>query len=88
MKTFSEYEKRYNKYLNKMEKNLDTQRMIVRQSSLKFVLDYYKSIGHNPNLIETLRLSEIVSDYVFDGITPSIKTVVKNFDEVMKKHKE
>lgn len=83
METIGEYEKRLNK--NKMEKNNDVQRSIIRQSSLKVTLDFYNKIDHIPSLIEFIRLSEIISDYVQDGITPEIKTIAKKFDEVIKK---
>jgi hypothetical protein len=50
-----------------MNKQNDTQRIIVSQSMLKFVQDYSKQIGVNLKLKEMVRITDILADFCMEG---------------------
>lgn len=55
-----------------MNKQQDTQRIIVSQSMLKFVQDYSKQIGVNLKLKEMIRITEILADFCVNGASKTI----------------
>jgi hypothetical protein len=65
------------------------QESIVRQSSLKFVADYCKLIGTPMTLKETVRLTEVISDYCLNGYTPKLGETLDKVDQYfLKKFEE
>lgn len=64
----------------------DTQTMIVRQSSLKFVNDYMSMLEQPLGMYETVTLAEIIKEYVLHGRTDTINERLKKFDEFVTKH--
>ena len=63
----------------KLENN--TQTSIVRQSSLKFIVEYSNSLDVRLGLMETVAVTELISEYVIGGFTPDIKERLQKFDE-------
>ncbi len=57
-----------------------TQTSIVRQSSLKFTVEYLNSINCQLGLMETVAVTELISEYVVNGFTPDIKQRLQKFD--------
>jgi|SaaInlLV_10m_DNA_1039704.scaffolds.fasta_scaffold118296_2 hypothetical protein len=62
----------------KLENN--TQTSIVRQSSLKFTVEYLNMIKSPLGLMETVAVTELISEYVVNGFTPDIKQRLQKFD--------
>ena len=63
----------------KLENN--TQTSIVRQSSLKFIIEYSNSLDVRLGLMETVAVTELISEYVVNGFTPDIKERLQKFDQ-------
>jgi|11_taG_2_1085331.scaffolds.fasta_scaffold04478_2 hypothetical protein len=63
----------------------DTQTMIVRQSSLKFVNDYTSNLDQPIGIYETVALAEIIKEYVLNGRTADINKRLMAFDKFVMK---
>jgi hypothetical protein len=61
-----------------MENNTQTQ--IIRQSSLKFVIEYLNLVKVPLGMQETVGIAEIISQYVIEGRTPQVIEKLKRFD--------
>lgn len=58
----------------------NTQASIVRQSTLKFVGDYCKTINTPLSLKEIVRITNVLTDYCQNGYTPEIGTLLDKID--------
>lgn len=65
----------------------NTQDCIVRQSSLKFVLDYQKSIGKPLNLKEVFAITNVVVDYCQNGWSKELGQKVDKADQFIENKK-
>ena len=63
----------------------DTQRIIVSQSMLKFVMDYSKQIGKPLKLKEMVRISNVLVDYCINGNTNEINKTLGKIDDYLQK---
>jgi len=62
--------------------NIDPKQiMIVRQSSLKFVIDYCRMIGSPMKMKEMVKMSENLTKYVFDGATKEVMDKMEKIDD-------
>jgi len=64
-----------------MENNTQTQ--IIRQSSLKFVIEYLNLVKVPLGMQETVGVTEIISQYVIEGRTPQVIEKLKRFDNYL-----
>ena len=64
--------------MKSMENNTQTQ--IIRQSSLKFVIEYLNLVKVPLGMQETVAITEIISQYVIEGRTPQVIEKLKRFD--------
>jgi hypothetical protein len=62
----------------------DTQRHIIRQSSLKFINDYINIIGSPIGLYETVAAAEMITEYVLKGNTKEINNRLQKFDTFLR----
>jgi hypothetical protein len=60
---------------------MEKDRIIARQSNLKWLLDYCKHIGVNLQLSEMVRISEALTYYVLDGRTQNIQRMMEEVDK-------
>jgi hypothetical protein len=58
-----------------------TQDSIVRQSSLKFVQDYQRTIGTPLTLKEILGITNVIVDYCQNGYSKEIADRISKIDE-------
>lgn len=62
--------------------NIDPkQLMIVRQSSLKWTIDYCRMIGSPMKMKEMVKMSENLTRYVFDGTTKEVMDKMERIDD-------
>jgi hypothetical protein len=61
----------------------DTQRHIIRQSSLKFINDYVNIVNSPIGLYETVAAAELITEYVLKGNTTDINERLKKFDKFL-----
>lgn len=54
---------------------------IVRQSSLKFMVEYCKMLDIKLTLLETIKITNLIVDYCGNGLTPDMETVIKAIDK-------
>ena len=59
----------------------DNQELIVRQSQLQRSIELFQLIGIKPSVREVCRLSQILTDFIFNGDYNSAD--IKKFEEVM-----
>lgn len=59
----------------------DNQELIVRQSQLQRSIELFHLIGIKPSIREVCRLSQILTDFIFNGDYNSAD--IKKFEEVM-----
>jgi hypothetical protein len=65
------------------------QEAIVRQSQLKFVLDYSKQIGVNLTLSEQIRIATALTYFCIDGYNKDTVRMLEEADKlIMQKFKE
>lgn len=75
--------------LNNMATTNSTQDSIVRQSSLKFVQDYQRTIGTPLTLKEILGITNVISDYCQNGWSKEISEKIDKIDNhISKKFEE
>ena len=68
---------------------LDTQRIIVHQSMIKFTNDYARQLGVNLNLKETIRITNILTDYCVFGYSDELGSKLDSVDNwILKKFSE
>lgn len=58
-----------------------TQDSIVRQSSLKFVQDYQRTIGCTLTIKEIMGITNVIVDYCQNGWTKELGSRVDNIDK-------
>jgi hypothetical protein len=58
-----------------------TQDSIVRQSSLKFVQDYQRTIGCPLTIKEIMGITNVIVDYCQNGWSKELGTRVENIDK-------
>jgi hypothetical protein len=63
----------------------DTQNSIVRQSSLKFVQDYQRTIGVPLKLKEIIGITNIIADYCQNGYSKDLSEKLDKVDEYIQK---
>ena len=62
--------------------NIDPKQvMIVRQSSLKWTIDYCRMIGSPMKMKEMVKMSENLTKYVFDGATKEVMDKMEKIDD-------
>lgn len=66
---------------NKMANQNTTQDSIVRQSSLKFVQDYQRTIGTPLTLKEILGITNVIVDYCQNGYSKDLGDRISKIDE-------
>lgn len=66
---------------NEQKSYADTQKSIARQSNIKWLLDYTKSLNVKLTMSEMIRITEALTYYVIDGRN---EQVIRMFDEVDK----
>ena len=66
--------------MNEREK----QEVIVRQSQLKFVMDYAKMINVNLTLTEMVRISRVLTTYVMNGYNDKTLDLLEKADKLIK----
>jgi hypothetical protein len=67
----------------------EEQQSIVRQSSLKFMIDYCKLMDVQLSLMEMFKITNLICDYCAQGLTTNMETVVKAIDKhIASKQKE
>lgn len=59
------------------------QMAIVRQSSLKFVQDYLRVIGTPCTMKETIRMCEVITQYVMEGPTKEVNEKLDKVDNYL-----
>ena len=64
-----------------MANNNTTQDSIVRQSSLKFVQDYQRTIGTPLTLKEILGITNVIVDYCQNGYSKELGDRISKIDE-------
>lgn len=64
---------------------LEKQKIICRQSQLKFVMDYCKMIGRPLKLKEMVRISNVLCDYCMNGNTKEINEVLGTIDDYLQR---
>ena len=62
----------------------NTQESIVRQSSLKFMMEYCKTMECKLSLLETIKITNIIVDYCNNGLTPDMEKTIKVIDKHIK----
>jgi hypothetical protein len=62
----------------------NTQESIVRQSSLKFMMEYCKTMECKLSLLETIKITNIIVDYCNNGLTPDMEKTIKIIDKHIK----
>lgn len=71
-----------------MEKQMETQKIIVTQSQLKFVADYTKQLGINLTLKEMVAITNVLVDYCLTGYSKEIGTRLDAIDKFIKERFE
>ena len=59
----------------------EEQQSIVRQSSLKFMMEYCKIMQVQLTLEELFKITNVICDYCDKGYTPDMQTTVKAIDK-------
>lgn len=67
-----------------MAQNNSVQEAIVRQSSLKFSLEYYALVGFKPTTKEVIGLTNAVADYCTNGYSKELGETLSKIDKVLK----
>lgn len=62
-------------------KDTDTQRQIIRQSQIKFCLDYYNSCGMCPTLTDIIKTTTMLEDYIINGYSKEMVSKFEKLDE-------
>lgn len=63
----------------------DTQNSIVRQSSLKFVQDYQRTIGVPLKLKELIGITNVIVDYCQNGYNKDLAEKLDKIDDYIQK---
>jgi hypothetical protein len=64
-------------------------KMIVRQSTMKWLLDYCKHINVNLQLSDIVRITEALTFYVVDGRTKDVQSMMEKVDKfILEKFEE
>ena len=72
-----------------MAQSNSTQDSIVRQSSLKFVTEYCRSIGTPLTLKEVIGITNVITDYCQNGYSSEISKRIDSIDtHIQKKFEE
>ena len=58
-------------------------KIISRQSNIKFLLDYCKHIGVNLKLSDMVRITEALTIYVVDGRTANVQRMMEEVDKLI-----
>ena len=58
-------------------------KIISRQSNIKFLLDYCKHIGVNLKLSDMVRITEALTIYVVDGRTTNVQRMMEEVDKLI-----
>ena len=66
----------------------NTQESIVRQSSLKFVSDYQRSVGCRLTLKEVMGITNVIVDYCQNGWSKELSERVDKIDDFIKQKYE
>lgn len=66
----------------------NVQDCIVRQSSLKFTLEYYELIGIKPSIKEVIGLTNVIVDYCKEGYDKDLGTKLTNIEKKLKEKYE
>lgn len=68
---------------------MEKEKMIVRQSTMKWLLDYTKHINVNLQLSDIVRITEALTYYVIDGRTKDVQSMMEKVDKfILEKFKE
>jgi hypothetical protein len=59
------------------------QELIVRQSQMERVIEYYTLRGIKPTTLELFTTVELFSDFILNSITPQVKDRVTNMDKYL-----
>jgi len=63
---------------------LDTQKIIVNQSMMKFTADYLKQINLNLPLKDVIAITNVLSDYCVNGYSKDIGSRLDAIDKYIK----
>ena len=68
---------------------MEKEKMIVRQSTMKWLLDYTKHINVNLQLSDIVRITEALTYYVIDGRTKDVQSMMEKVDKfILEKFEE
>jgi len=62
---------------------MEKDKIISRQSNIKFLLDYCKHIGVNLKLSDMVRITEALTIYVVDGRTANVQRMMEEVDKLI-----
>ena len=63
---------------------LDTQKIIVNQSMMKFTSDYLKQINLNLPLKDVIAITNVLSDYCVNGYSKELGSRLESIDKFIK----
>lgn len=63
---------------------LDTQKIIVNQSMMKFTSDYLKQINLNLPLKDVIAITNVLSDYCVNGYSKELGSRLEAIDKFIK----
>lgn len=68
---------------------MEKDKMIARQSNLKWLLDYCRHINVKLELSDMVRISEALTYYVIDGRTKDVQSMMEKVDKfILEKFEE
>ena len=56
-------------------------KQIIRQSQLKFVMDYFQMCGLCPSLADVIKVTSIMEKFVIEGYSKSLKESYDRIDQ-------
>lgn len=59
------------------------QELIVRQSQMERVIEFYTLRGIQPSTLELFTTVELFSDFIMNSMTPQVKDRVNNMDKYL-----
>jgi hypothetical protein len=62
---------------------MEKDKIISRQSNIKFLLDYCKHIGVNLKLSDMVRITEALTIYIVDGRTANVQRMMEEVDKLI-----
>lgn len=62
----------------------NVQDCIVRQSSLKFCLEYYELMGIKPSIKEVIGLTNVIVDYCKEGYDKDLGKKLSSIEKILK----